>query len=80
MIAWSGNHEVSNTELDALVVPHLAESAAWLIRRRSPGKSGGCASRGHLQAVVTVGDPAFHSSDATLPIAIAEECCRASLP
>ena len=73
MIAWSGNHEVSNTELDALVVPHLAESAAWLdsqalawqVRRLY-------ASRGHLQAVVTVGDPAFHSSDATLPIAIAE--------
>jgi len=73
VIAWRGNLEVSNTELDALVVPHLAESAAWLDSQALVWQVRQLyATRGHLRAEVTVGDPAFHSSDATLPIAIDE--------
>ncbi len=73
MIAWSGNREVSNTELDALAAPHLAASAVWLDSQALAWQVRQLyASRGHLQAVVTVGDPAVHASDATLPIAIEE--------
>jgi outer membrane protein assembly factor BamA len=73
MIAWRGNREVSNTELDALVAPHLAESAVWLDSQALAWQVRQLyASRGHLQAEVTVGDPAFHATDATLPMAIEE--------
>ncbi|HXW08565.1 MAG TPA: translocation/assembly module TamB domain-containing protein [Vicinamibacterales bacterium] len=72
-VAWSGNRNVSNAELDALVAPHRAESAVWLdsqslvwqVRQLYAG-------RGHLQAQVTVGEPAFEGTGATLPIAIDE--------
>ena len=73
MIAWSGNREVPNTELDALAAPHLAASAIWLDSQALAWQVRQLyASRGHLQAEVTVGDPALNAADATLPIAIEE--------
>ena len=64
---------MSNTELDALVAPHLAESAVWLDSQVLAWQVRQLyASRGYLQAQVTVGDPAFHATDATLPMAIEE--------
>src|SRR4030095_7595367 len=73
LIAWSGNREVPNTELDALAAPHLAASAIWLDPQPRAWQAGRLyASRGHLQAEVTVGDPALNAADATLPITIEE--------
>ena len=72
-VAWSGNRDVSAAELDALVVPHRAESAVWLDSRAIAWEVRQLyASRGHLQAQVTVGEPTFRGADATLPIAIDE--------
>ncbi len=72
-VAWSGNRDVSAAELDALVVPHRAESAVWLDSRAIAWEVRQLyASRGHLQAQVTVGEPTFQDADATLPIAIDE--------
>ena len=72
-VAWSGNRDVSAAELDALVVPHRAESAVWLDSRAIAWEVRQLyASRGHLQAQVTVGEPTFQGADATLPIAIDE--------
>jgi outer membrane protein assembly factor BamA/autotransporter translocation and assembly factor TamB len=73
LVAWNGNRNVSVADLEALVAPQRAESAAWLdletvvwqVRQLY-------ASRGHLQAKVTVGEPAFQDSGATLPITIEE--------
>lgn len=73
MIAWSGNGDVSKTELDALVAPHLEESKVWLDSQALAWQVRQLyASRGHLQAKVTVGDAAFQENSATLPIAIDE--------
>jgi outer membrane protein insertion porin family len=73
MIAWSGNREVSKTELDALVAPHLAESAVWLDTQALAWQVRQLyAARGHLQAEVSVRDPVFHATEATFPIAIDE--------
>jgi outer membrane protein assembly factor BamA len=72
-VAWSGNRGVSAAELDALVVPHRAESAVWLDSQAIAWEVRQLyASRGHLQAQVTVGEPTFQDADATLPIAIDE--------
>jgi outer membrane protein insertion porin family len=73
MVAWSGIRDVSAAELDALLVPHRAESEVWLdapaiaweVRQLY-------ASRGHLQSQVTFGAPTFQDADATLAIAIDE--------
>jgi outer membrane protein assembly factor BamA len=73
LIAWGGNRDVSNADLDALVVPHRAESAVWLDSEALAWQVRQLyASRGHLQAEVTVGEPAFQATDATLPISIVE--------
>ena len=73
VIAWSGNRDMPNAELDALVAPHLAESAVWLDAQSLAWQVRQLyASRGHLQAQVTVGAPVVHDSVATLPIAIDE--------
>jgi outer membrane protein insertion porin family len=73
IVAWSGNRAVPSAELDALVAPHRAESNVWLDSAAIVWESRQLyASRGYLQARVTVGEPAFQDTDATLPIAIAE--------
>ncbi len=73
LLAWSGNREVSTAELETLVVPHRAESAVWLDSQAIAWEVQQLyASRGLLQAQVTVGEPAFQDADATLPIAIDE--------
>ena len=73
IVAWSGNRDVSAAELDTLVVPHRAESAVWLDSQAIAWEVRQLyASRGHLQAQVTVGEPTFQDADATLPIAIDE--------
>ncbi len=73
IVAWSGNRDVSNAELDALVAPLREESAVWLDSQSLAWQIRQLyASRGHLQAQVTVGEPAFQGTDATLPIGIAE--------
>ena len=73
LIAWGGNRDVSNADLDALVAPHRAESAVWLDSEALAWQVRQLyASRGHLQAEVTVGEPAFQATDATLPISIVE--------
>jgi outer membrane protein assembly factor BamA len=73
VVAWSGNRNVSNAELDALVIPHRAESDVWLDSQSTSWEVRELyASRGHLQAQVTVGEPVFQDTDATLPIAIDE--------
>ena len=73
LVAWSGNRDVSAAELDALVVPHRAESEVWLDSQAIAWEVRQLyASRGHLQAQVTVGEPTFQDADATLPIAIDE--------
>ncbi len=72
-VAWSGNRAVPGPELDALVAPHHAESdvwidvptIAWQVRQLY-------ASRGYPQAQVTVGEPAFQDTGATLSFAIDE--------
>ena len=72
-VEWSGHRDVSAAELDALLVPHRAESAAWLDSQAIAWEVRQLyASRGHLQAKVTVGEPTFQDADATLPIAIDE--------
>jgi outer membrane protein assembly factor BamA/autotransporter translocation and assembly factor TamB len=72
-VAWSGNRDVSNADLDALIAPHRAESAVWLDSQAIAWQVRQLyASRGHLQAQVTVGEPAFDDTGATLPIAIDE--------
>jgi outer membrane protein assembly factor BamA len=64
---------VSNADLDALIAPHRAESAVWLDSQAIAWQVRQLyASRGHLQAQVTVGEPAFDDTGATLPIAIDE--------
>ena len=73
LVAWSGNRDVSTAELDALVAPHRAESTVWLDTQALAWQVRQLyASRGHLQAQVTVGELAFQEHDATLPIAIDE--------
>jgi outer membrane protein assembly factor BamA len=73
LVAWSGNRSVSNAELDALVTPHRAESAVWLDSQALAWQIRQLyASRGHLQAQVTIAEPTFEASDATLSIAIDE--------
>jgi outer membrane protein assembly factor BamA len=72
-VAWSGNREVANADLDALVAPHLAESAVWVDAQSIAWQVKQLyASRGHRQAEVTVGEPAVHQTVATLPIVIDE--------
>jgi outer membrane protein assembly factor BamA len=72
-VAWSGNRDVSNADLDALVAPHRAESGVWLDSQVVAWQVQQLyASRGHLQAQVTVGEPVFQDTDATLPININE--------
>ena len=71
VVAWRGNDDVPTAELDALVAPHLAESAVWLDSQALAWQVRQLyASRGHPQAQVTVGAPTVHDSVATLPIAI----------
>jgi outer membrane protein insertion porin family len=73
IVAWSGNRAVPSAELDALVAPHRAESTVWLDSVAIVWESRQLyASRGYPQARVTVGEPAFQDTDATLPIAIDE--------
>jgi outer membrane protein insertion porin family len=72
-VAWTGNRDVPAAELDTLLVPHRAESAVWLDAQAIALEVQQLyASRGHLQAEVTVGEPLFQNADATLPIAIDE--------
>ena len=73
LVAWSGHRDVSAAELDALLVPHRAESAVWLDSQAIAWEVRQLyASRGHLQAKVTVAEPTFQNAEATLPIAIDE--------
>jgi outer membrane protein assembly factor BamA len=73
IVAWTGNRHVSTADLDALVTPHRAESEVWLDAQSVAWHVRQLyASRGHLQAQVTVGEPTFRDADATLPIAIDE--------
>ncbi len=73
LIAWSGNRDVSNADLDALVAPHREESAMWLdaetlawqVRQLYAG-------RGYLKAEVTVGEPASEDDRTTVPFTIEE--------
>jgi len=73
IVAWTGNHAVSSADLDALVAPHREESTAWLDAQSLAWQVRQLyASRGRLQAQVSVGEPAVRDSVATLPIAIDE--------
>ncbi len=73
IVAWSGNRAVSSGELDALVASQRTESNVWLdlpaialqVRQIY-------ASRGYSQAQVTVGEPDFQDTVATLPFDIDE--------
>ena len=72
-VAWTGNRDVPAADLDALVTPHREESDVWLDSQSIAWEVRQLyASRGHLQAQVTVGAPTFRDADATLPIAIDE--------
>ena len=63
LVAWSGNRTVSTADLDALVAPHLTESEVWLDSQALAWQVGQLyASRGHLSAQVTVGEPAFRDA------------------
>jgi outer membrane protein insertion porin family len=73
LLAWSGNREVSAAELDMLVVPYRTESEVWLDSQAIAWEVRQLyASRGYLGAQVTIGEPIFRDSDATLPIAVEE--------
>ena len=72
-VAWTGNTSVPAADLDALLTPHRAESEVWLDSQSIAWQVRQLyANRGHLQAEVTVGEPTFRDTDATLPIAIEE--------
>ncbi len=72
-VAWSGNRAGSAAELDALLVPHRAESEVWLDSQAIAWEVRQFyASRGHLQSQVVVGEPTVQDGHATLPITIDE--------
>ncbi len=71
LVAWSGDRDVSAAD-SRLACPAAPKRRCGWTRRRSPGRCGSSSESGTPQAKVTLGEPTFQNSDATLPIAIDE--------